>query len=531
MFSFLVGMVALVVALVVFVMGRNFLFSAWHRLLLIGLCVIFGFTVIIYSTSLWVSSSSGGLITKKFGDSLKGGHIIAVNGERGVQADILSPGWSFAWAPWQYDLQSVPNITIAEGNVGIVTAMDGQPLPAGEVYAPEWKNPTEMIDARIFLTKGGCRGPQLTVLPPGQYRFNPMLFDIKQSPCVDIAIGVVGVVRANAGLVYAETGTAAVVVNGIPLVPKGYKGIWDEPLMPGKYYLHPNAYQVVKKKTTKRMYSYTGKTQESQSSADRPHADSSIPTRSSDGFSIPVDVRVTTCVKAEHAPYVVARFADPDAVSADGYETLETLAILPSIRALLRNAAQNEGALQFVQKRSVVEQDAFEKFKVDMAKDKIEVEAVYLADIRLDATPEGQALLKTQTDKQIADQQQQMYQQQVKAETERAQQVKAMAAADQQKRIQESLASIEYEKNNAEAAKNKAVGEAAAYEAKVKALGGVENFTKLEIAKLCTEAFGKGWKGLLPEVLVTGGGTEGSNLLSAFFAQQLAKTAKQPAAP
>ena len=525
MLSFLVGMIALVAAVAIFTMGQNFLVAAWHRILFIGLCVIFGATLIVYSTSLWVNSSSGGLITKKFGDSLKGGHIIAVDGERGVQADILSPGWSFGWFPWQYDLQAVPNIIIAEGSIGIVTAMDGQPLPAGEVYAPEWKSPTEMIDAQTFLTKGGCKGPQLTVLPPGQYRYNPMLFDIKQSPCVDIPIGVVGVVRANAGKVYAETGTTT-VINGITLVPKGFKGIWNEPLMPGKYYLHPNAYQVVKKTTIKRMYSYTGKnTQEGQSKADRPHMDASIPTRSSDGFSIPVDARVTTCVKAENAPYVVARFADPDAMSSDGYEAIETLSILPSIRAILRNAAQNEGALQFVQKRSEVERDTFEKFRTDMAKDKIEVEAVYLADIRLDATPEGQALLKTQTDKQIADQQQQMYQQQVKAENERALQVKAMAAADQQKRIQESLASIEFEKNGAEAARNKATGEAAAYEAKVRALGGVENFTKLEITKMWTEAFGKGWKGALPEVFVTGG-SDGGGLLSGFFAQQMSSAAK-----
>ena len=449
MLSFLVGIVAMLAAASILVLGRNFVAAAWHRVLLIGVCVLFGVTLIVYSTSLWVTSSSGGLITKKFGDSLKEGRIIAVNGERGVQADILSPGWSFGWSPWQYDLQAVPNIIIEEGKIGIVTAMDGLPLPAGEVYAPEWETPTKMIDARTFLTQGGCKGPQLTVLPPGQYRYNPMLFDIKQAPCVDIPIGVVGVVRANAGKVYAET-NATKVVNGIALVPKGYRGIWNVPLMPGKYYMHPNAYQVVKKATTKRMYSYTGKgTQEGQSKADRPHMDASIPTRSSDGFSIPVDVRVTTCVNAENAPYVVARFADPDAVSSDGFEAIETLSILPSIRAILRNAAQNEGALQFVQKRSDVERDTFEKFRADMAKDKIEVEAVYLADIRLDSTPEGQALLKTQTDKQIADQQQQMYQQQVKAENERAQQVKAMAAADQQKRIQESLASIEFEKNGA----------------------------------------------------------------------------------
>lgn len=83
------------------------------------------------------------------------------------------------------------------------------------------------------------------------------------------------------------------------------------------------------------------------------------------------------------------------------------------------------------------------------------------------------------------------------------------------------MAAIIIEKNNAEAAKNRAMGEAAAYEQKVKALGGVENFTKLEIAKMMTEAFGKTWKGDVPQLFVSGGGT--GELLSAFFAQQLAK--------
>jgi hypothetical protein len=222
---------------------------------------------------------------------------------------------------------------------------------------------------------------------------------------------------------------------------------------------------------------------------------------------------------------VVAKLGDPDAVSSDGFEVMETICILPSIRAILRNAAQNEGALQFVQKRSDLEADTFNKFKADMVQDKIEVEAVYLAHIGLDASPEGQALLKTQTDKQIAEQQQAMYQQQVLAENQRALQVKAGAAADQQKRIQESLAGIEFEKNGAEAARNRATGEAAqslVYEAKVKALGGVENFTRLEIAKIWAEALGKAWKGEVPATVFMGGqGGMLDSVMTGVFAKQL----------
>jgi hypothetical protein len=362
----------------------------------------------------------------------------------------------------------------------------------------------------------------LTVLPPGQYRFNPKLFDITLSPCVDVTIGEVAVIRASAGMIYVNSNSVS--INGVQLVPKGYRGIWNEALLPGKYYLHPNAYQVVKKATTKKMYSYTGRSSsEANAKSDRPGIDSSIPTRSKDGFDIPVDVRVLTSVRSEDAPFVVAKFGNPDAESADGYEQIETLSILPAIRAILRNAAQEQGAIQFVQNRSEVEKSAYTQFTYEMLKDKIIVEGVYLADIRLGSTPEGKALLKTQTDKQIAEQQQSMYQLQVKAENERALQVMAAEAANQQKRIQESKAGIEFEKNGAEAARNKAIGEASAYKAKVDALGGVENFTKLEITKMMVEAMAKTWKGDVPGIVILGGGN-GSNLneiMSGVFAQQM----------
>jgi len=526
MFTFIIGIIFILAGLIVSVVASDL--DRIIRTIILVLTVIVGLTCVVGSSTLYVKPSEGGIIVKKFGSSLKEGHIIAVNGERGVQAEVLSPGWSFGWWPWLYDCESLPNMNIPEGKVGVVVANDGQPLPVNEIYADAWESPNKMVDAMEFLTKGGKKGPQLTVLPPGQYRFNPKLFDISIAPCVDITIGEVGVVRANAGNVYKNTNTVS--ISGVQLVPKGYKGIWNEALLPGKYYLHPNAYQVVHKATIKKMYSYTGSEgTESHSKADRPHIDASIQTRSVDGFNIPVDVRVLTSVRAENAPWVVAKFGNPDAMSADGYETIETLSILPTIRTILRNAAQNEGAMQFVQKRSEVEKAAYMQFTSEMLKDKIDVEGVYLADIRLDSTPEGKALLKTQTDKQIADQQKAMYQQQVLAENERAKQVTAASAADQQKRIQESLAGIEFEKNGAEAARNKAIGEASAYKAKVEALGGVENFTKLEITKMMVEAMSKTWKGEVPNIVILGGGN-GSGLndvMTGVFSQQMQAQATQ----
>jgi hypothetical protein len=521
MFTFAFGCVILVAGVVIAIVADNF--PRWARNVILAVAMLIGVVAIIGSTTLYVGPNEGGLIVKKFGSSLKEGHIVAVNGERGVQAEILSPGWSFGWWPWLYSCESVKNIDIPEGQVGIVVANDGQPLLPNEIYANSWDSPNQMIDALTFLTKGGCKGPQLTVLPPGQYRYNPKLFAISVAECVDISIGEVGVVRANAGTVYGETNLDN-AVNGIQLVAKGNKGIWNEPLLPGKYYLHPNAYQVIKIKTTKRVYSYTSLKGAEANTANKkePEGDNSIHVRSADSFEFPVDVRVAVMIQAQNAPHVVAKLGNPDSDSdKNGFELLEERAILPAIRAILRNGAEKQKAIEYVNSRSSVEANAFKLFAVDMLKDKIDTEGLYLADIGLKRTPEGEQLLKTQTDKEIAMQQQAQYQEQVKAEDQRALKVKAEEAANQQKRIQESLANIEFEKNGAEAAKNRASGEAAAYEAKVKALGGVENFTKLEIAKMVMEAIAKTWKGELPASVILGGGGSLNDVMTGVFAKQL----------
>jgi hypothetical protein len=158
-----------------------------------------------------------------------------------------------------------------------------------------------------------------------------------------------------------------------------------------------------------------------------------------------------------------------------------------------------------------------------LEKDKIEVEAVYLGDNGLGETPEGKELLKTQTDTQLALQQIAQYKQQQQAETERANQVKAMAQADLQKEIQASVAAIQVSSNKAEAAINEARGKAAAYEQQIKALGGYENLIKMELGKAAIEKVVGTWKGEVPHMVITGGnggsGLEG--LISAFVAQQL----------
>ena len=52
------------------------------------------------SSVAYVPSDMVGIVRKNaFGGQLTDGKIIAVNGEMGVQADVLSPGWHFGYWP------------------------------------------------------------------------------------------------------------------------------------------------------------------------------------------------------------------------------------------------------------------------------------------------------------------------------------------------------------------------------------------------------------------------------------------------
>jgi hypothetical protein len=54
-----------------------------------------------------------------------------------------------------------------------------------------------MLDAEYFLTHNGQRGPQTTILTPGNYRLNAYLWDLSIYNAVDVAEGFVGVVKSN----------------------------------------------------------------------------------------------------------------------------------------------------------------------------------------------------------------------------------------------------------------------------------------------------------------------------------------------
>ena len=119
-----------------------------------------------------------GVVVKKFSRrSLAPGRLIALEGEAGYQADTLAPGWHFFLWPWQYSVSKVPVMIVPQGEIGLVVANGGEPIPPSHILAREIACDNYQ-DARVFLTKGGEKGRQIGMLTAGTYRINTALFTV-----------------------------------------------------------------------------------------------------------------------------------------------------------------------------------------------------------------------------------------------------------------------------------------------------------------------------------------------------------------
>jgi len=129
-------------------------------------CLVLALIIVVPSIRI-IGPTEIGLVVKRFSlRKLSQDNPIAMNGEAGYQADLLMPGWRFKlWILFQVDKH--PWVQVPAGEIGVVIAQVGTPLPIGAksaVYKNEFAN---FSDLRIFLSSGGQKGVQRPVLPPG----------------------------------------------------------------------------------------------------------------------------------------------------------------------------------------------------------------------------------------------------------------------------------------------------------------------------------------------------------------------------
>lgn len=457
----------------------------------------------------YVGESELGVVVKTaFGAALPPDKIIATSGEMGPQAKILSPGWHWGYIPFVYKVETFPVTRVDSGEIGILLASDGKPLPTGEIYAPEWGPGAmgQMIDAEHFLgAGGGFRGPQSTVLTPGVYRLNPKLFKVKTAKATNIPTATVGVVKSNVGDL-APTGSPREGV-GSRLVDHGQRGIWRQQLDPQQYYLNSDAYEITNVSTAAQIVEYT--THQGQGE------EREISVRSSDGFTFPVDVRVEFVIEPQNAPLVISTVKD----EKEGLQRV----LNSAVRAIFRNSAEGIKALEYVQQRSHQEKLALDALKKDMQRYGLTINAVRIGNVG-DQASLGK-LLETQTNRAIAVEEQTTLQEQQRT----AEQRKALSRTTQEAEEEKRLATAKYEVNIATEAKEKklieAQGEAQAIEVRAQAQAkafqaiaesiGPSNAAVLEFLKIV----GEREINITPRVFVSGaaGGSVGGALMGTML--------------
>lgn len=481
------------------------------RPLIVAAVVIIVIAILAASSITYIGGDEVGIVEKKFGGgSLKDGRILAITGENGIQAQTLMPGVKlFYWSFWK-KVTKVPLVEIKEGFVGLVQTTDGKPLPEGVIYAQEWEDFDKMIDAAYFLGEGnGYKGQQLSVLRPGKYRLNTELFKVTTVPITNVEAGYVAVIKSNVGPLATTEGR---------LVKKGERGIWDEALPEAQYFLHTEAYKVTVMSIRQTKVSYTAEAERGESGEYQPMKP--ITVRSSDGFTFPVDVRMTFLIKPEDAPRVVANIGDGELV-------LNKL-VNPTVRAIFRNNAEKIKAIEYVQNRSVQEEQSAAMLRQALEKDGVTVLAVRIGDVG-DEKSLG-TLLKTQTDREIALQEQATFEVQQQAAEKQKELTKTTQEAEEEKRLATAAYSVKIadeEKKQmiinaeAEAAMIKLVAEARA-EAyrKISAVIGADNAALLEIMKLVSSENIR----ITPEVMVGAGGGSGDALMGTMLRGMLKKT-------
>lgn len=460
-----------------------------------------------------------GLVTKKFKlvgkQALPQGRIIATEGEAGFQAQTLAPGVYFKKWLWQYDITFQPFTIIPTGKIGLVLARDGAELETGSILARKVASDS-FQDAEAFLRNGGRKGRQTAIMTPGSYRINTFLFDVEITDMISIPDNTVGIVTTQEGKSLEEGQIAGKVIAGhnkfqdadlflssggykglqeqvilsgsyflnpwfvkvesvrmteIPIgyvgvvisfvgndgpdisgvefkhgniVARGNKGVWAEPLGPGKYPVNPYILKVELVPTTNLVLNWANARSEAHQ-LDKNL--STITVRSRDGFPFNLDVAQIIHIPSAEAPKVIARFGN--------MVNLVSQVLEPTIGNYFRNSAQDSDVIAFLGTRKERQESA----RAHIGKVLEQYNVIGVDTLIGDIVP-PESLMKTLTDRKIAEEQKVTYDTQMKAQETRQSLEKETAIAEIQKDIVKADQGVLIAERIADASVKKATGDA-----------------------------------------------------------------------
>jgi uncharacterized membrane protein YqiK len=434
--------------------------------------------------------------------------FLLAGGEKGRQLEILTAGtyrintalFSVITTDRAAEHGLLPGAllvySVEPDQVGIVTTLDGVPIPEGEIAGAIVPGHDNFQNAQRFLDGGGRRGLQEQVLLSGSWNLNPWFVRVEQVPMTQVPIGHVGVVISFVGKAHEDVSGEGFKHGD--LVNAGHKGVWVQPLYPGKHPLNTRVMKVELVPTTNIVLNWANRTEAHNYDAKL----SSITVRSKDGFSFNLDVSQIIHVGALDAPKVISRVGS--------VQNLVDHVLQPIVGNYFRNSAQSYTVLDFLTARSERQGEATRHIRTALAAYDVQAIDTLIGDIMPPAE-----LMLTQTDRKIAEEQRKTYEVQQLAQEERQRLVRSTAIAEIQQQvvkaeqgvsIAELEASARAKQAGGEAQAIRATGEARAdaYRAGVTALG-AQGYTALQLMQIIGDRAVR----VVPDVAVSGNGTGG----------------------
>ena len=392
--------------------------------------------------------------------------------------------------------------TVSSDRVGIVTTLDGIPIAEGEIAGPVVSEHNNFQNGQKFIEAGGRRGLQEQILLSGSWNLNPWFAQVEQVPMTEIPIGYVGVVISYVGKAHEDV--SGVSFTHGDLVHPGHKGVWTEPLYPGKHPVNTRIMKVELVPTTNIVLNWSARTE-------RHNYDSklaSLTVLSTDGFSFDLEISQIIHVGALDAPKVISRVG--------AMQNLVDHVLEPTIGNYFRNSAQAYTVLDFLSARSERQVEASEYIKTALRGYDVQAIDTLIGDIQ----PPAQ-LMQTQIDRKIAEEQRKTFEVQQMAQKQRQQLVRETALADIQQEMvkaeqnvsiaeQKANAQIKQATGEAESTRLKAIAEADAiratgtakadtYQTGVEALGS-QGYTAMQLMQIIGDRKVR----LIPDILVSG---------------------------
>ena len=437
--------------------------------------------------------------------------FVAQGGEKGVQRPVLTPGTvapvhpigflvisrdhvfglpvddhyaklagktglstsSFGLTPRQLEILRIQPSSSDDGKVidmiGIVTALDGRPLPKGAIanrlmdfddvakleQDPDVKDSTlveallsvkndvhnNYQDFQAFLDNGGRIGLQHDPLLYGAYTLNPFLVAVELTPMLVVQQGQVAVIKAYVGL--ATEDTSGVDFKFGSLVRPGHRGIWQEPLRTGKYAINPRCYSAEIVPT----FILTLNWADATSTAHNLDKDlRQIVAKSREGFVFELDLQVQIHVPDTEAPKVIS--------TVGTMTNLVNEVLQAAVGNHFRDKLQSMPAIDFIEKRQDVQAEAQAHITERLKEYRVETRGVYIQDVVF-----PHQLVEVLTAREIANQQQQTFQAEKAAQEKRLDLEAARGKADMQSDLAKSAVGIDIAKNRATGVQAEADGE------------------------------------------------------------------------